>query len=106
MGTAPSDKLGVVSGMLSLTRVLGQSTGIAIIGAIWSAMTFHYTGAIQISGATQAPPAAQINALQNTFIFISIIICFALILAFWALIKERRMRAVPQKAGKEAIMPD
>jgi MFS family permease len=93
MGTAPPDKLGVVSGMLALTRTLGQSTGIAIIGAIWAALTLSYSGADQAISATDAPVSAQVSALQNTFIFTSSIILFALLLALWALLKERQMRA-------------
>ena len=52
MGTAPPDKLGVVSGMLALTRTLGQSTGIAIIGAIWAALTLNHPESFQVASAT------------------------------------------------------
>ena len=106
MGTAPMDKLGVVSGMLALTRTLGQSTGIAIIGAIWAALTLNYAGASQVSSATDAPAAAQVSALQNTFIFVASIILVALGLALWALIKERRMRSVNLNREEEPKIAD
>ena len=32
MGSAPQERLGVVSGMLAITRTLGQTTGIALLG--------------------------------------------------------------------------
>lgn len=93
MGAAPPDKLGVVSGMLALTRTLGQSTGIAIIGAIWAALTLSYAEVSEAISATDAPALAQVSALQDAFIFMAGITLFALVLASWALIKERRLKA-------------
>ncbi len=92
MGAAPPDKLGIVSGMLALTRTLGQSTGIAVLGAIWAAFTFRYANVGQVISATDAPALAQVSALQNTFIFMAGMSLVALLLAIWALIKERRMK--------------
>jgi EmrB/QacA subfamily drug resistance transporter len=106
MGTAPRDKLGVVSGMLSLTRVLGQSTGIAIIGAIWAAFTLKYSESTTITSATEAPAIAQVSALQNTLIFIASIIFIGLVLALWALIKERQMSATTPKLEEELTISD
>jgi Na+/melibiose symporter-like transporter len=106
MGTAPADKLGVVSGMLALTRTLGQSTGIAIIGAIWAALTLNYAGVSQVVSATDAPAAAQVSALQSTFIFVACITLLALSLALWALIIEHRMKAAIQKREEEPSIAD
>jgi EmrB/QacA subfamily drug resistance transporter len=106
MGTAPLDKLGVVSGMLALTRTLGQSTGIAIIGAIWAALTLNHPESFQVASATDAPAAAQVSALQNTFIFIASIILIALGLALWALIKERQMKADIQNREEDLKIAD
>ena len=94
MGAAPANKLGVVSGMLALNRTLGQTTGIAIIGAIWAGLTIFYAQPAQISSATDALPAAQVGALQNTFIVITGIILVALGLAIWALIREVRSNSL------------
>lgn len=103
MGAAPPDKLGIVSGMLALTRTLGQSTGIAIIGAIWAALTFRYAGAVQVASATDAPALAQVSALQNTFMFMAIMSLFSLLLAGWALIKERQMKMNTRAMKEEPI---
>lgn len=92
MGEAPPDRLGLVSGMLSLTRTLGQSTGIAVDGAIWAALTIAAARPMMVFSATDAPPQAQISALQHTFIFIASIIFVALLLALWAVIKELKGR--------------
>ncbi len=93
MGSAPPDKLGVVSGMLALNRTLGQTTGIAIIGAIWAGLTIYYAQPAVIASATDAVPAAQVAALQNSFMFITAIILLALGLAIWALIKGAQSRS-------------
>ena len=38
MGSAPPERLGIASGMLAVTRTLGQTTGIAILGALWAVL--------------------------------------------------------------------
>jgi len=90
MGASPPDKLGLVSGMLSLIRTLGQSTGIAVNGAIWAALTIASAKPMIVSSATDAPPMAQISALQITFLVVASIIFIAFLLALWAVIKERK----------------
>ena len=103
MGAAPADKLGIVSGMLALTRTLGQSTGIAVLGAIWAGLTLSYTKVGQVTSATDAPALAQVSALQNTFIFMAIMTFVALLLASWALVKERRLKINPLALNTEPI---
>lgn len=92
MGAAPPDKLGIVSGMLALTRTLGQSVGIAVLGAIWAGFTLNYAALDQIISATDAPAQAQVSALQNTFFVMAGMTLVALLLASWALVKEQRMK--------------
>jgi len=106
MGTAPPDKLGVVSGMLSLTRTLGQSTGIAVNGAIWAALTLNHSESTQVTSATNAPAVAQVSALQNTYIFIASILLVGLVLALWALLKERRMKVTTRNLEEEPTISD
>jgi MFS family permease len=99
MGAAPPDKLGIVSGMLALTRTLGQSVGIAVLGAIWAAFTLNYTAVDQVISATDAPALAQVSALQNTFFFMAAMTLAALLLAGWALVREQRMKMnIPPRA--------
>jgi len=95
MGTSPRDKLGIVSGMLAVNRTLGQTSGIAILGAIWAALTIAYATPLSAINATDAPPTAQIAALKVTFLVISLLILIALGLAIWALIMDYRRRHAP-----------
>ena len=44
MGAAPRTRLGIASSMLSLTRTLGQTAGIAVMGAFFASRLNHYAG--------------------------------------------------------------
>jgi EmrB/QacA subfamily drug resistance transporter len=92
MGTAPRERLGIVSGMLAISRTLGQVSGIAILGTIWASRTFYYTGEVLEAGATEAPISAQVAGLHDTFTGIVVIISIALVLGLWALAEEYRSR--------------
>jgi MFS family permease len=92
MGTAPRERLGVVSGLLAVTRTLGQTTGIATLGAVWASNVLRYVGAAVPGGATAAPAEAQMRGLHDTFLIVVILICLALVLSVWALVQERRRR--------------
>jgi len=43
MGSAPRARLGVASGLLAITRTLGQTTGIAVLGALWASRVVFRT---------------------------------------------------------------
>jgi MFS family permease len=84
MGTAPRNRLGIVSGLLAITRTLGQTSGISILGAIWAARISFYNRSI-VTDATQAPVGMQIAGLHDTIILVVFMICFAFLLSLWAL---------------------
>jgi MFS family permease len=90
MGVAPKGRLGIVSGMLAVNRTLGQTTGIAILGALWASRALYYTEPLFVQSATDAPAQAQVSALSDTFLFVSILIIGALGLAVFALLKENQ----------------
>jgi MFS family permease len=92
MGAAPRDRLGIASGMLAVTRTLGQTTGIATLGALWAGQVFKHTGEVLSAGATAAPIPAQVFALRDTFVIVSILIFAALLLSIWGLREERKQK--------------
>ena len=92
MGTAPRERLGVASGMLALTRLLGQVTGIAVLGALWSARMAVYAGTAWRGDPSTAPRAAQVAALHETSLVAVMLIVAALLLGGWALGRERQAR--------------
>jgi len=88
MGSVPRNRLGVASGLLSLTRTLGQTTGVALIGALWATLVrLHGVHALD---AARAPVAAQLAALQWVARFIAFIVCIALAIAVTSWAKTRR----------------
>lgn len=92
MGAAPIERLGIVSGLLSLTRTLGQTTGIALLGAIWAGRTAYYEKPSLPGIAAKDPAIAQVLGLNDTFMVIVALIGAALLLSAWALLKERTAR--------------
>jgi MFS family permease len=104
MGSAQRDRLGVVSSMLSVTRTLGQTTGIALLGAIWAGRVLFYTGFLPEAGAAAAPAAAQVAGLRDAFHVGAALVGLALILSISSLLQERRTRSgqTPESERKTA----
>lgn len=90
MGVAPRSQLGVASGMVSLTRVLGQITGISTMGALWTSRSAAYAGNALPGGAPQAPIAAQMLGLHDVLLVTLALACAAFTLAAWMLITRRQ----------------
>lgn len=90
MGAAPRNQTGVVSGMMALSRTLGQTVGVAVIGAIWAGRTLYYGGAEQLRDASLAQADAQIKGLDDAFSAAAILVFVALLLGISAYLSERR----------------
>jgi len=88
MGSASRRQLGIVSGFMAITRTLGQTVGVAVMGAVWAARTASHAGARLQDGATLAPPQAQVAALQDTFHAAVALMVAALLLGVWAYLNE------------------
>lgn len=90
MGAAPRDQLGIVSGMMAQSRTLGQTVGVAVIGAIWAGRTVVYAGVGASEGATLAPVQAQVSGLRDAFYTAAVLIGIALVLNIKAFYQEER----------------
>ncbi|MFA5902477.1 MAG: MFS transporter [Desulfobacula sp.] len=90
MGTAPRHRLGIVSSMMAQSRTLGQTVGVAVIGAVWAGRTLFYTGTGVSGGATLAPAKAQIAGLHDAFLTAAGLTVIALLLIIRAYIHETR----------------
>jgi hypothetical protein len=89
MGSVPRERLGIASGLLSMTRTLGQTVGIAVLGAVWAGRVAIRMGG-NFSGETTAAPAPiQVGAMHDTFVLISVLVAGALAVALWAWWQER-----------------
>jgi len=89
MGTAPRHQLGIVSSMMAQSRTLGQTVGVAVIGAVWAGRTLYYAGT-GTGGATLAPAGAQIAGLHDAFFSAAALTVIALLLSIRAYIRETR----------------
>ncbi|MCP4753709.1 MAG: MFS transporter [Proteobacteria bacterium] len=99
MGSVPKEHLGIASGMISVSRTLGQTVGIAVLGALWAGRTFYYAGSEIPEGATAAPLPAQVAALQDTFLIVVGLIVLTIILGLWTLRRKTAMeRPKPYEA--------
>lgn len=92
MGTAPRHQLGIVSGMMAQSRTLGQTIGVALIGAIWAGRTLVHAGVETNGGATLAPIEAQVAGLHDAFYTAAALAVIALLLSIRAFIHESRPR--------------
>jgi len=89
MGSAPRERLGVASGLLSVTRTLGQTVGIAVLGTVWAGrVAIHGSGGLD-GGATAAPVTLQVAAMQETFVVVVVLVAIALAVALWGWWQER-----------------
>jgi EmrB/QacA subfamily drug resistance transporter len=93
LGNASSKRLGVVSGLLAITRTLGQTSGIAIMGALWTALVFRFSGFL-VAGATSAPAAYQVNGLQSIFVLLGFILLAGTALSIFAWTRDRKERKI------------
>ena len=76
MNAAPRTRLGIASGMLSMSRTLGQSTGIALLSAYFAIRLNAYAGGVVDINA--ARPADIVNAMQDQFYITMLLIVIGL----------------------------
>ncbi|MFQ5553876.1 MAG: DHA2 family efflux MFS transporter permease subunit [Acidimicrobiia bacterium] len=96
MGSVPRERLGVMSGSLTITRIVGQLSGIAILGTLWAARVGGSGGG---SDPTSAPATAQVTGLRQTMLVIAALSLVALVLALWSAATDR------QRVGTGAAAP-
>lgn len=73
MGTAPKERLGIASGLLSLSRTMGQTTGLAIMGVLFSMLTMSHAQLAPNLDITEAPVEALVFGGQMIFRVIALI---------------------------------
>ena len=92
LGAVPRQRLGVASGLLAITRIVGQTAGIALLSTVWASRVLVHNGAPLPEGANSAPAAAQVAGLHDIFLVIVGLIGFGLALSVWGLVQERQAR--------------
>ena len=92
MSAAPKERLGVASGLLSLTRTLGQITGIAVLGAIWSGRIIARSLPEVVTSSSEGAPLIQVQALNDTTMVVVVLLVLGILLSIWAWFKERSLK--------------
>lgn len=93
MGSVPPEYMGIGGGLLTITRLLGQITGIAVLGSIWAtSVAAASNGALPPEGASAAAPAAQVAGLRTTFLVAGVTLAVSVIIGAWGMRRERRDR--------------
>ncbi len=92
MGSVTRERLGVASGLLAVTRSLGQTVGFAVLGAVWAGLVIQAAGPGLTGGAESAPPAAIAAGIQGTAVVSAALVAVALAVALDAWRRERAGR--------------
>ncbi|MEX0864601.1 MAG: MFS transporter [Acidimicrobiia bacterium] len=99
MGSVPPEYMGVGGGLLTITRLFGSISGVALLGSIWAASVASAAGGeLPPGGASTADPIAQVSGLHTTFTVAAVIMAVALVIGVWGFRNERLTRAA---AGSE-----
>lgn len=85
-----SHSLGIASGLLSLSRILGQTVGVPLVGAIFSFATITSADLSFTIDVTDAPVEALVFGTQITFRAVAglLLISTMLVICFWWLNKN------------------
>jgi EmrB/QacA subfamily drug resistance transporter len=90
MGAVPQERLGIASGLLSLSASLGETMGLALMGTLFSFLTMASAKLAPNIDVTSAPVEALVSGVQMSFRLIAPILMVATILAAFLLWWEQR----------------
>lgn len=89
MGGVPRERLGIASGLLSLSRTLGQITGLPLLGALFGALVIASAHLAPHTDVTAAPAYALVYGVQGAFRIAALILFVAAVLAAFLWLVER-----------------
>jgi len=90
MGTASREQLGVVSGLLALSRNMGNVVGVPLMTAIFSSRVVAVAHLSRGADVTNAPHGALVDGLQTSFHIAAGVITLGTLFALVAFTLERR----------------
>ncbi len=103
MGSVPPEYMGIGGGLLTITRLLGQISGIAVLGSVWAASVASASGgALPDGDASAANPVAQVTGLHTTFVVAGAIMFTSMLIGVWGMRRERQERLHPSVVVAEA----
>lgn len=109
MGSAPRHRLGIASGLLALARTLGQTSGLPLMGTLFTLQVRAFAHLPANTDVTQAGPAALVAGIQGTYRNAAFFILAATLLAVLALwldtVRRRATRLEAQALPSEEQRP-
>jgi EmrB/QacA subfamily drug resistance transporter len=81
MGAAPKERLGIASGLLSFSRILGQMVGVPLVGALFSLVTMKNAPLALNFDVINAPLEALVFGMQTTFRVIAVLLIASVVAA-------------------------
>ncbi len=90
MASAPRRRLGVANGMLSMSRTLGQLTGVSLMGAFFARRLQHYEG--KDVDVTMAGNSSIVHAMHDQAYLAATLIALGTILVLWQASREWKLR--------------
>ena len=101
MGEAPQGKMGVASGLLALSRSIGQTMGVSIIGSLLVAFTIgSSSGSSQDNAIASASTGALVGGVKSTFLVAAAIMSINVALAVIEFWQYRHRRCLTDKELK------
>jgi EmrB/QacA subfamily drug resistance transporter len=85
MGAAPHHKLGIASGLIALSRTLGQTSGMPLMGALFTAQVLAVSLLPHGSDVTNAPATALVSGVNDTYRMAAWVMLVSTLLAALAL---------------------
>ncbi|ARV59317.1 MFS transporter [Nostocales cyanobacterium HT-58-2] len=87
MGAVPRDRLGIASGLLSLSRTLGVNVGVSVIGAVFGLLITNLAPGKDVS---VAPAQAVVAGFQGSYRLAALILCGAAVTT--AVVKHQKSK--------------
>ncbi len=93
MGSVPPAYKGVGSGILTLTRLMGQITGVAVVGSLWAARVAARADGPLAGDAASAPAGFQVQGLRDVALAMAAMLVVAVAIGYVGLRRNRAIRA-------------
>lgn len=90
MGSVDKTLSGIVSSLLGVTRTIGSSAGIAVVGTLWAVRVLNY--APEATEVTSAAHAAQVAGMRDMFLVVAFFMLLSLALVLWYQFRGNRMK--------------
>lgn len=103
MGILPRNRLSIGSGLLSLSRTLGQTIGLSFMGVLFSFLTFRNAGIPDNIDITTAPAVSLVYGMRMSFQVVGFMLVAAVIMAVLLWWYEQRRKADRPDLGEQKI---